>query len=592
MKRFYLELCVLAIASVLLVFPGANLLSQNIDTRQVLVINTYDGSAAPYDRATEIFRDELQSQYGETVVFYTMNLDIRRNDPEYREQLVAELLRNTYVKTSPDLVFAVGPPAIRFWINYRDLISPKVPLIALTRDSSLNREDLRPGDIARLTRFSFSGVIDHILQLRPDTSDVLMIYGSGPMEKAYAAEAHEALAEYSERLSIESTDGMTLSELETRLTDLTEESAVFFAILGSDAAETVLPGDLGLSLTRLVSAAPVFGAIDTQLGAGIVGGRLIQLQKIGIDAAKAGAAILRGEAVDDAWKIFELGTPVYDWRELNKWGIDIDRLPAGSEIRYRPPSLWEQYANWIILAAAVVVLQSLLIAALVIQRGHRRTAELGRKKLSRKLIDAYEEERRKIARELHDDLSHRLARLAIDAGMIGRDSSSGAQEHELKNLREDLARVSEDVHDISYRLHPSLVEDLGITTAVQAECERMQRYTDVPIKGQIAEIHERIPKGSALCAYRVIQEALNNAVRHAGADSIEIALEKDGQTLKLKVSDDGRGFDQPQGTSNGSIGLSSMQERVGSMGGTLNIQSTPGAGTTVSAVVPLTGDNT
>ena len=93
-----------------------------------------------------------------------------------------------------------------------------------------------------------------------------------------------------------------------------------------------------------------------------------------------------------------------------------------------------------------------------------------------------------------------------------------------------------------------------------------------------------------MCAYRVIQEALNNAVRHAKADSIEITLEKDGQTLKLEVSDDGIGFDKAQARSSEHIGLSSMRERVRLLDGTLNIHSTPGAGTTVSAVVPLTGD--
>jgi signal transduction histidine kinase len=581
---------VLAIVSILLLVPATNVLSQAIDTRNVLILNTYDGGEEPFSRATEDFRSALQRLFGEPIAFYSLNLDARWSEPK-REELLAQVLRDRYADRPPDIVFAVGVPPIRFWNKNRDSISAQAPLIALTQEGVFSPELLRSGDIARITRLSFSDVVDDLLLLRPSTSHVVMVFGSTPLERALAAQAKQELEAYSEQLSIEFTNDMTQPELQKKLKGLSEESAVYYGLFGVDTAG-VSPHGSGLSHTRLASAAPIFGTFDYQLGAGIVGGRLVQLQRIAINAAEGGAAILRGEAVADAWKVFELGKPVYDWRELNRWDIDIDRLPAGSEIRHRPPSLWDRYFAWIILAAIFLVAQSLLIAALVIQSHRRRAAELGQKKLSGQLINAYEDERSSIARELHDDLSHRLARLAIDAGLIGHDSDSDSLGHKLKSLRDDLASVSEDVHDISYRLHPSLVEDLGISTALQAECERVQRHTDVPIKQRIGEIHERIPKDMALCAYRVIQEALANAVRHAGADSIEVALERNGQMLKLEVSDDGRGFDEAQKTSNGSIGLSSMRERVGLVGGKLSIRSTPGAGTTVSALLPLSGENT
>jgi signal transduction histidine kinase len=564
-------------------------LSQTI-ARSVLILNTYDGGQELFSRTTEDFMRELQRQFSEPIAFYTLNLDARWTEPK-REELAAQLLRDHYADRLPDMVFTVGVPPIRFWNKYRDSIAAQAPLIALTQEGVLRPELLRSGDIARITRLSFSAVMDNLLLLRPDTSRVVMVFGSTPLERAVAARARQELEAYSEQLSIEFTNDMTQSELQTRLGGLSEESAVYYGLYVTDA-DGVNPRDSGLSLTRLASAVPIFGTFDHQLGEGIVGGRLVQLQQISVDAAEAGAAILRGEAVGETWKLFELGTPVYDWRELNRWGIDIDRLPAGSEIRFRPLSLWEQYSAWIILAIAVVVAQGLLIATLLTQRRLRHAAELAQKKLSGKLINAYEDERRSIARELHDDLSHRLARLAIDAGLIGRNPDSDALDQELRNLRQELATTSEAVHDISYRLHPSIVEDLGISTALRTECERVQKYTDASIEVQIGEIPERIPNDAALCAYRVIQEALNNAVRHAQADNIVILLEKDGQRLKLEVSDDGRGFNQAQAKSKVSLGLSSMRERVSMMDGTIGIRSTPGAGTTVGAVVPLTGENT
>jgi len=585
------KLSVPVIASILLILPGTNLLSQAIDARQVLIINTYDGSAAPYERPKEIFRAELQRQFGEPIAFHEMNLDARGGQSEVRDDLAAELLRNHYADTPPDFVLALGPAGARFWLGQRESIPGQAPLIAFAGGGLPSPEDQRPGDIVRLIQFSYSEAVDDILRLRPRTSHVVMVFGSTPAERALTVAVKKELGAYSERLRIEYTNDMTLHEVRVTLEELSEDSAVFYGIFNVDAAGVILPREAGLSATRSVSPVPIFGAFDDQVGKGVVGGRLIPLRQIGLEAAALGLAILRGEPIRDPRKVVELSTPVYDWRELEKWGIDIERLPAGSEIRHRPPSLWDQYGAWVVLVIAVVTVQGLLLIALLTQRRHRRSAELARAKLSGQLITAYEDERRVIARELHDDLTQRLARLAIDAGIIRHDQNSDTLDDELKNLRDELARISEDVHDLSYRLHPSIVEDLGIPTALRAECQRVQKYANVRIKERIGETHEKIPKNTALCAYRIFQEALNNAVSHAKADSIEVVFENDGQALKLEISDDGRGIEKAQMKSGESIGLSSMRQRARLMGGTLSIRSARGEGTSVSAVLPLTGDN-
>jgi len=581
----------LVIMAILLIMPGTNLLAQAIDTKQVLILNTYDGTGFPYGRVTGAFRAELRRIFDEPIAFTEIDLDVRRNELRDRRELLAQLLRNIYAETKPDIVIAGGSPAIRFWIDYRDSIPGQAPLIALVREGLFGPEDLRPGDIARFTELSFSDLVDDFLHLRPGTSHIVMVLGSSPTERAIAAEARKELAAYTKRLRFEYTNDMTVDELETRLGELSEQSAVYFGLFGLDANGAILPHDLGLSLTRSASTAPIFGTFDYQLGLGIVGGRLVQLQQLGVDAAEAGAAVLQGEPVRDAWKVIEFSTPIYDWRELERWGIDTGRLPVGSEIRHRSPSLWDQYAVWIILVITAVTVQGLLIISLLVQRRQRRSAELAQEKLSGQLISAYEDQHRAIARELHDDLSQRLARLAIDAGVIRPDQNGDTLDDKLRNLREDLASVSEDVHDMSYRLHPSLVEDLGIPAALRTECQRVRNYADVSIKEHISETHGNIPKNAALCAFRIAQEALNNAVRHARADRIEVILERDGQALKLEVSDDGRGFDTKQATPSGGIGLLSMRERVRLLDGTLSIRSTPGEGTTVSALLPLTGEN-
>jgi signal transduction histidine kinase len=235
----------------------------------------------------------------------------------------------------------------------------------------------------------------------------------------------------------------------------------------------------------------------------------------------------------------------------------------------------------------VIVAQSLLVSALLLQRRRRRQAEKASASLASRLITAHEDEHRRIARELHDDLSQRLARLSIDASYLASNFGSESAIALLQNMQPELARLGKDIHDMSYRLHPSVVDDLGIAAALRTECERARQRTDAAIVENINEIRERVPRDTALGVYRIAQEALHNAIRHAAAGTIEVALGSDGRKLALAVRDDGKGFDTRAEAAGRGLGLSSMRERVRLAKGMLKISSRPGRGTSVIAEVPL-----
>ena len=251
--------------------------------------------------------------------------------------------------------------------------------------------------------------------------------------------------------------------------------------------------------------------------------------------------------------------------------------------------MWERYTGWIVLAVAVVGPQTMLIVSLLTQRRRRRRAELANIRLSGMLINAHEDERRLVARELLDDLSQRLARLSIDAAAIRHDASPDALDAAGRDLRGELARISEDVHDISSRLPPSLVDDLGIPTALKTECDRIRNLTDIEIEDSISEMGERISSPVALCIYRIAQEALNNVIKHADAHTVQFAFDRIDDSLELKIDDDGRGFEPKLNGAESSLGLLSMRERARMLNGTLEIRSTPGSGTTIHLIVPLDG---
>ncbi len=555
----------------------------------ILILNSYDESTAPYARAREVFTEELERRYQAPLAFRQYDLDERADSQHSQNSLKAQLLRVSYRDSPPDLVVAIGPPAVNFWLAHRDSVAPDAPLIAVAAEFTLDPDSFRPVDAVVVTRFTFADSLEDILYLLPETSHLVAVFGASDHERRLASMAKQAFQAYSGRLSFEYTNDLALGSLQRRLAHLPKDTVVFYGVFNTDANGLYLDNYSGLTLVRAASNAPVFGPFDDLLGRGVVGGRLIQLDEIGREMAVTAEDVLRKNASEPRWKVIGLSEPVYAWPELQAWGISADRLPPGSSVRFRPPTLWEQYAGWILLVAFVFVAQSLLVAALLLQYRRRQRAERVSLSLSRRLITANEDERRLLARELHDDLSQRLARAAIDASFLASSPGSDAASEVLENLHPELVRISKDVHDMSYRLHPSLVDDLGLAAALQAECQRLRRRTDTAIHENIDEAPKRVSGETALYVYRIAQEALTNAIKHAGADSIEICLEYDSGALRLSVRDNGVGFDHAGALTASSLGLSSMRERAQLVGGSLNIHSQRGRGTTVSVVVPCDG---
>ena len=216
----------------------------------------------------------------------------------------------------------------------------------------------------------------------------------------------------------------------------------------------------------------------------------------------------------------------------------------------------------------------------------RREAEQMQRDLNIRLILAREEERRHIARELHDHLNKQLALLAIDIQQLTMKppESPEALLQALQDAWQRTADIASDVHGISHRLHPSKLEALGLIATIRGHCRDVSR--------QSLQVHftehgatRTIPADVSLCLFRVVEEALSNAVRHSAAREAVVTLDDTPAEIVLRVSDSGRGFSSTGATSHG-IGLVSMRERLHALGGTLVITSSPGKGTVVEARIP------
>ena len=207
--------------------------------------------------------------------------------------------------------------------------------------------------------------------------------------------------------------------------------------------------------------------------------------------------------------------------------------------------------------------------------------------LAQRLITAQEDERRRIGRELHDDLVQRLAATAIEVGTLERNQALTPDlRGGLVRVKQTLATLSEDVHGLSRRVHPALLDDLGLPAAIEAECRAFVERGGPPVDIRIDPALGGLDADITLAVYRIVQETLRNIWQHASATDVVLTLELHPLGVRLVVDDDGRGFERPQPGERRGLGLARMEERAHLLGGTFTIASTPGRGTRVEVVIP------
>lgn len=210
------------------------------------------------------------------------------------------------------------------------------------------------------------------------------------------------------------------------------------------------------------------------------------------------------------------------------------------------------------------------------------------------LLTAQEEERRRIARDLHDDVNQRLAMLAMDLRRIEKGEAGDLADigGMVRSITGRLTAVSDDVRQMAYRFHPSILDDLGLMKAVRRLVDDFSASTGVEAVYVHHDSLSPIPTDLATCVYRIAQESLNNVARHAKATEVEVELICDEGMITLSVRDNGVGFDAVNASQGrGRLGLLSMKERVRLVRGTLNVSSSPGGGTHIDVGVPLSGSH-
>lgn len=558
----------------------------------VLILHSFGRDYSPHNVLSSAFRSGLTSRSEGTVEFFETSIQATQLGGLRADEPLLDYLASFYAPHKPDLIVSFAGPAARFCLQHRDRLFPDVPLLVGGLDiRHLKDAALGPNDAYVAVRLEGGKIIETALQVLPGTTHVAVVLGASPNELYWANELQREFTVFENRLSFIWLTGMSLAQVQQGVAGLPAQSVVFYVSLLCDSAGVTYENHQALAAVKSSAAVPVFGVFEDQLGEGVVGGPVCSPRQIGEQAAQAAHRILRGQhPAAIRTTTAAQGIPIFDWRELQRWQISEDRLPTGSKILFRQPSPWETYRTPLLAGAGIVGLQTALLIMLLLSKTRRRNAEAESRALAGRILTAHEDERCRLARELHDDITQRLACLAIDASLLERRPAGGRdQRADSASIQQGLARLSEDVHALSYRLHPSILDDLGLPAALQAECDEFSARESVPVHFSHVGLPAKTPQEAALCLYRVAQAALRNVARHARASGVEVSLQRHNGGLQLAVVDDGVGFDPVQQPHRPSIGHASMRERVHLVGGRLEIESEPGHGTTVLAWIPLNG---
>ena len=358
------------------------------DRKRVLLLFTHDSQLTAQVIVERSIRSALQNGSAVPLEIYSEYLDAVRTDlTDYEPELVSQLKRK-YGKERFDLVIAINPPALKLLIAHRSELAPNTPVVFLVLDQgNLSDIQLGPNMTGVWGETDYTTNLQLAIALRPETKKVVVISGVSDWDKYWLNRVKEGLVRFEDKFEFSYLLGLTVAEQKQALAALPSESIVMFISSIGDNAGNRYSNLEVLSEITPTSNAPVFGSSDAQLGRGIVGGHLLSFDALGTAAGQMGLRVLAGEKADAIESRAIASVPMFDYRQLQRWGISESSLPDGSVIQFKQPTLWEAYKWYLVGLITAVVVESLLIVLLLYLRLRRRQAEAEAARLSDRIAD-------------------------------------------------------------------------------------------------------------------------------------------------------------------------------------------------------------
>jgi signal transduction histidine kinase len=533
-------------------------------------------------------RRTLADRNGGRLSLYLESADVSRfPGPEHIGNFERWLERK-YANKRIDLVIATANLPLDRVLAWRTSVWKGAPLvIGLLDPKAASRLPSEPGVSALLWVPEVDSTLDLVRALFPSTRRIMLVGGA-----AYGdlpGEWIRAQLQQRSGMQIVDTGNRPVAELDDFVASLPDDTVVLYSGVYSDAAGQGYQPQQVLESISTRTARPIVGLSPSYIDHGMLGGGVIDVALYARQAADLGLRMKDHPGlVVPAVEVSRGAKLTVDYRQLQRWNAKLDRLPVGTTVLFQPPSLWEAHKATVLTAAVIGGLLSLTVAALLVERARRRQAEVGLKGLSGRLLSGQESERNRIAKDLHDDVNQRLALLALGLDGIASSKFASATVVTRANvLGEEARQLSADVHGIALQLRPPQLGAMGLPAALRSLGARIQERSEV----RVDVIERGWPKSLSsdieIVLYRVVQEALQNVIKHSAASSVRVVLAVADGIAEATVLDDGKGLDGPHTDAGEKLGLIGMRERLALVQGTLKVQGGPESGTWLAARVPL-----
>jgi signal transduction histidine kinase len=503
-------------------------------------------------------RQTINANPGQPIQIFSESLDEPEFGGDRYELTMATYLHDKYAERPLGAVLTLNDTALRFILRYRERLFPGVPIVyaGATRNWLHSMPTLPPNIVGVPVGFDFAGTVEQALKWHPRATHLVVVIGASKQDD-WEPLVRPEITPILGHVQAEYLMGLTLPVLQKHLRELGSDSVVLtFGFFQDGDGRSYLLHD-SAALVAAASSAPVYTPVETLMGTGVVGGRVLSYEQIGRQAGEILGRLFNGQPGWQRMPKAPASVLQVDWRQIKRWGIDPEQIPPDAVVSFRPPTLWQAYRNAVLGAVTIIVLLSVLVASLLLERLRRRRAEITMQKQHTALAHA---SRLAVAGELTAAIAHEInqplgavqtnadtAEVILQAGgdrredllrLVGRIRNDNLRASQvIKRLRALLARQEA-------RRQP--LELNAVLTDVEAFLKPELQRRDMSLALRPAKTPARILGDETQIQQVLINLILNamDALAEAPLDrrSILVQVECTTGTHSVSVKDQGRGF--------------------------------------------------
>ena len=524
--------------------------------KRVMLLHSFGQDFKPWSEYAKDIRAELKRQSPWPLDIIENSLVTARFSDENPEAPFVEYLSALFANRPLDVIVSIGAPAADFVQRHRRRLFPTTPMVLTAVDQRrVQYSNLTGNDVAVAVNINYLSAFENILQVLPDTKDVIVVVGTSPIEKFWKEAIRKQAEPLTNRIKLSWTDELPFEELLKQASALPPHTAIFWELMIVDAAGVVHEGNLPLERLHAVANAPIFSYDESFFGNGIVGGPLLTVADTSRLTATVAVRILKGEKAGDI-KVspVEFSPPRFDWGQMQRWGISEKNLPPGSEILFRDPTVWERYRAHIFAVAAAILIQAALIFWLLYEHWRRQRAEILARNTMSELSHV---NRMATAGQLSASIAHEVNQPL--AGIVANAQAAlrWLEKANVEEVRDGLKRIVSDGHrasDIITNLRAMFKSDVQEKTPVDINNLVLSVLALVRIDLQKHEIKlqtqldDHIPRvlGNQVQLQQVISNLVMNAIELMGSlqtRALRIKTElSQSNTVHVSIEDTGTGI--------------------------------------------------